>query len=95
MREYEWVFAVTIQQILAFILLLVLTGDFSLNLSHHMEVTAMTENILETIRKGVQDFVAQRYASSRRTLAAWVRSSTVCTPSSMPYAQRFGQTSKH
>ena len=44
----------------SFILLVVLTGDFSLNLSHHMEVTAMTENILETIRKGVQDFVEVR-----------------------------------
>jgi hypothetical protein len=35
-----------------------LPGDFSLNLGHHMEVTIMTENILETIKKGVQDFVA-------------------------------------
>ena len=35
-----------------------LAGDFSLDLVHHMEVTVMTENILETIRKGVQDFVA-------------------------------------
>jgi hypothetical protein len=60
-----------------------------------MEVTAMTENILETIRKGVQDFVAQKYASSRRTLAARARSSTVCVPSSMPSDQRFGRTSKH
>ena len=55
----------------------------------------MTENILETIRNGVQDFVAQKYASSRRTLAARARSSTVCVPSSMPSDQRFGRTSKH
>ena len=34
------------------------TRDFSLNLGHHMEVEEMTENIIETIRKGVQDFVA-------------------------------------
>ena len=54
--EHEWVFVVTIQPY--DIDFPALPGDFSLNLSHHMEVTIMTENILETIRKGVQDFVA-------------------------------------
>jgi hypothetical protein len=58
--EHEWVFVVTIQQSsgIEFPAFPALPEDFSLNLSHHMEVTIMTENILETIRKGVKDFVA-------------------------------------
>jgi hypothetical protein len=55
--EHEWVVVGTIQQSSG-IDFPALPGDSSLNLSHPMEVTMMTENILETIRKGVQDFVA-------------------------------------
>jgi hypothetical protein len=58
--EHERVLVVTIQQLygIDFPAFPALPEDFSLNLSHHMEVTIMTENVLETIRKGVQDFVA-------------------------------------
>ena len=55
----------------------------------------MTENILDTIRKGVQDFVASEVRQLKTDFAAWVRSSTVCVPSSMPSGQRFGRTSKY
>jgi len=55
--EHEWVLVVTIQQSSG-IDFPALPGDFSIDLGHHMEVTATTENVLETIRKGVQDFVA-------------------------------------
>ena len=89
---------------LAFVLLLGLTGDFSLNLSHPTEVTAVTENILETIRNGVQDFVAPEVRRSRRMWGPWVkrstswapnsnRSLTPCKPSSTHSAQRLGRTS--
>jgi hypothetical protein len=55
--EHEWMLVVTIQPSSG-IDFPALPGDSSLDLGHHVEVTAMTENVLETIRKVVQDFVA-------------------------------------